>query len=101
MKLPGEIESKINNLNDLCNKYKVSRLFIFGSASKGDFDPDTSDLDLIVELDNPNPVERGESLINFWTEIEKLFNRKVDLLTEKKIKNPYLLKEIEKSKLLI
>ncbi len=101
MKLPGEIESKLKKLFELCYKYKVVKLFVFGSVSKGEFDPNTSDLDLIVELDNLAPTEKGEILMKLWSELELLFERKVDLLTEKKIKNPYLLKEIKNSKLLL
>jgi predicted nucleotidyltransferase len=51
MNLPVEIESKRFKLFELCNKYKVLKLFVFGSVSKGNFDPETSDLDLIVEME--------------------------------------------------
>jgi predicted nucleotidyltransferase len=101
MNLPVEIESKRFKLFELCNKYKVLKLFVFGSVSKGNFDPETSDLDLIVEMEDLNPVEKGETLLKLWSELEQLFNRRVDLLTEKKIKNPYLIKDIENSKLLL
>lgn len=101
MKLPKEIEVKLKNLFELCIKYKVVKLFVFGSVSKGFFNPETSDLDLLVELDIHDPVEKGETLMKFWADLETLFKRKVDLLTEKKLKNPYLLNEIENSKLLL
>lgn len=101
MKLPNEIENRLEKLFELCSKYKVSKLFVFGSVSKGKFNPKTSDVDLIVELENLSPVEKGENLMKFWSELENLFSRKVDLLTNKNIKNPYLKNEIENSKLLI
>ena len=101
MKLPVEIENKRYKLFELCDKYKVLKLFIFGSATKGNFNTETSDLDLIVEMTDLNPDEKGETLLKLWAELEQLFNRKVDLLTEKKIKNPYLIKDIENSKLLL
>ena len=101
MNLPNEIENKKDKLFKLCNKYHVIRLFVFGSASKGKFNPETSDIDFIVELANLNPVEKGENLIQLWSELEYLFARKVDLLTNKSFKNPYLRNEIENSKLLI
>lgn len=101
MKLPNEIENRLEKLFELCSKYKVSKLFVFGSVYKGKFNAKTSDIDLIVELDNLSPVEKGENLMKFWSELENLFSRKVDLLTNKNIKNPYLKNEIENSKLLI
>jgi len=101
MKLPIEIENKIDKLNALCNKYGVNKVFVFGSIAKGNFNSKTSDIDLIVELKDLPPIEKGENLMNLWTDLERLFARKVDLLTTLNIKNPYLKNEIENSKFLI
>lgn len=99
MQLPLEIESKKSNLTELCKKYKVSRLFIFGSAAKGNFNED-SDVDLIAEIDTDNPVEKGEAIMKLWTDLENLFSRKVDLLTSP-ARNPYLQKQIDATKQLV
>ena len=99
MQLPLEIESKKSTLTELCKKYKVSRLFIFGSATKGNFNAE-SDVDLIAEIDAENPVEKGETIMSLWTELENLFSRKVDLLTAP-ARNPYLQKQIEATKQLV
>ena len=101
MNLPVEIENKLDKLFELCIKYKVVKLFIFGSSSKGNFNNKTSDVDLIVDIENLPPVEKGENLMNFWTQLDELFDRKVDLLTNKNINNPYLKEEIDNSKLLL
>jgi len=101
MKLPIEIENKIEKLVTLCNKYKVNRIFVFGSIAKGNFNPQTSDVDLIVELEDLPPNEKGEILMKLWSELEELFARKVDLVTNLNIRNPYLRNEIENSKFLI
>lgn len=101
MNLPKEILQKKNELFALCIKYNVSKLYAFGSVSKGRFNPATSDLDLLVEINESNPVLKGESLINLWNDLETLFERKVDLLTMQKIKNPFLLADIDESKQLI
>ncbi len=101
MKLPIEIENKIEQFTILCYKYKVNRAFVFGSIAKGNFNPKTSDIDLIVELEELPPNEKGEILMKLWSELEELFARKVDLLTTLNINNPYLRNEIENSKFLI
>ena len=101
MKLPIEIENKIEKLITLCNKYNVNKIFVFGSIVKGNFNPKTSDIDLIVEIEDLPPCEKGEKLMKLWSELEKLFARKVDLLTSINVKNPYLRKEIENSKFLL
>lgn len=101
MNFPKAIEDKKQQLFDVCKKYKVAKLFVFGSVSKGEFNSDVSDLDLIVELEDLSPVEKGESLMKLWSELEHIFQLKVDLLTEKKLKNPYFIREIENSKQLL
>ena len=101
MDLPIEIENKVEKLITLCNKYNVIKLFVFGSIVKGNFHPETSDIDLIVELEDLPPSEKGEKLMKLWSELELLFLRKVDLLSNLNIKNPYLRKEIENSKFLL
>ena len=100
MKLPQEIEIKKEKLFELCQKYSVLKLYAFGSVLSNSFNNE-SDIDLIVELQNFSPVEKGENLMKLWSELEYLFLRKVDLLTNKNIKNPYLKKEIDKTKTLL
>ena len=47
------IQDKIERLKDLCVKYRVKRLDLFGSAARDDFDPETSDLDFLVRSLSP------------------------------------------------
>ena len=89
-------------LADLCyNNLAVSKLYFFGSALTPKFNDETSDVDVLVEVTNLPPEERGESLIALWDNLESLFNRKVDLLTENALRNPFLKKEVERTKKLI
>lgn len=95
------IEMHFAQLVTLCKKYKVERIYAFGSVVSGGFDKDRSDIDLIVELAPMPPLEKGEKLLSLWNDLEGLFNREVDLLTDKPIQNPYLKKSIEATKQLI
>lgn len=101
MPIHNEITSRRKSLFELCKKYKVNRLFVFGSSASSNFNSDTSDIDLIAEMDDVNPVEKGENIMNLWTELEDLFSRKVDLLTSQKFRNPYLQKQVDATKQLI
>ena len=47
------------------------------------------------------PLSRGENIIAFWEAVEDLFARKVDLITNPHIKNPYLRERINRTKQLI
>ena len=91
-------------LLELCRRYPVERLYLFGSILTDNFDPAKSDVDIqaIFEtLRNQDPIERGEQMWRFWNELEVLFGRKVDLLTKPFIRNPYLRKEVESTRQLI
>ena len=95
------IRSRYENFLTLCRNHKVKKLYAFGSSVSGQFNPEKSDIDLIVEIDENDPIEKGDILLHFFSELEKLFNRKVDLLTDQPIENPYLKTSVEKSKVLI
>lgn len=101
MIIRDEILKKKDDFNKLCKNHKVKYLYAFGSCTTERFDSDKSDIDLLVEIDDPDPLERGEKLISFWDMLENFFNRKVDLLTDSSLRNPYLRKNIDSTKVLI
>jgi predicted nucleotidyltransferase len=76
-------------------------LYAFGSSTTDKFNDITSDIDLLVEIDVPDPIERGEKLLSLWDTFELFFQRKVDLLTDSSVRNPYLRKNIDSTKVLI
>ena len=97
-----QIQKYSNNLADLCNNnVVVNKLYFFGSVLSPKFDNDTSDIDVLVEVTDLPPEERGENLIALWDSLELLFDRKVDLLTENSLRNPYFKKEVEQTKKLV
>jgi uncharacterized protein len=101
MKIKDDIKVKLQDFISLCTTHKVMYLYAFGSAIRDDFNEQTSDVDLIVEIDDSDPIERGEKLIDLWDKLEIFFSRKVDLLTFSSIKNPILRKNIDRTKILI
>jgi len=101
MGIGAEINQRQPDFIALCKNHQVKSLYAFGSSVTDRFNPDTSDIDLVVEIDDLNPLDRGEILISFWDKLEIFFHRKVDLLTENSIRNPFLKKSIETTKVLI
>lgn len=89
------ITEKRAEIADLCRKHHVARLSIFGSAVRDDFDPTTSDVDVIVEFSSVPQGNYNNNKNSLRNELETRFAHKVDLLTWKSIRNPYLLREIE------
>ncbi|MDR0864824.1 MAG: nucleotidyltransferase domain-containing protein [Candidatus Symbiothrix sp.] len=89
-------------LTNLCEENKVvKKLYFFGSALTPRFNETSSDIDVLIETEDLAPEEKGEYLIILWDDLEKLFNRKIDLLTENSLQNPFLKKEIEQTRKLI
>ncbi|MBI3510346.1 MAG: nucleotidyltransferase domain-containing protein [Bacteroidetes bacterium] len=93
------INSNVNELRKICVNHNVSSLCLFGSAAKGNFKSD-SDLDFLVRFnDKINLLDYADNFFSMIEELEKLFNRKVDLLTVSSLKNPILKKEIENTQI--
>ncbi|HEY9116065.1 MAG TPA: nucleotidyltransferase domain-containing protein [Bacteroidales bacterium] len=101
MVIKDEILKRPDDFSKLCQAHHVKYLYAFGSSTTEKFNPQKSDIDLLVEVDFSDPIERGEKLISFWDRLEIFFNRKVDLLTESSLRNPFLRKSIDSSKVLI
>lgn len=97
--LPREIAEKVQEVRRLCEKYGVKRLTLVGSAASGTFDPQTSDLDFLVELQAvDDPIQRGRTYLALWDELEGLFGRAVDLIDPRSIENPYVAASIQRNR---
>lgn len=101
MIISDEISKRLEDFKVVCSNHRVKYLYAFGSSVTDSFDSETSDIDLLVEIDDPDPIERGEKLISLWDTFEDFFHRKVDLLTDSSIRNPFLRKSIDSTKILI
>lgn len=88
----------IPQIISLFRQHKIVNACVFGSVLSNQFNKD-SDVDILVNMEEGlSPVEAGEHLWNLYDELKSLLNREVDLITEKSLKNPYLIKEINQSK---
>jgi hypothetical protein len=90
-----EIDQQQENLATLCRKYRVRQLQLFGSAATGAFVPATSDLDFIAEFADTQTTDYADRYLDFAEDLEKLFNRRVDVLTKRAIRNKYFRAEVE------
>jgi uncharacterized protein len=92
-----EINQKQTNLAKLCLRYRVRQLLLFGSAATGTFVPATSDLDFIAEFKDTQAADYADRYLDFAEALEELFNRPVDLLTKRAIRNKYFRAEVERT----
>lgn len=101
MYIQNEIRKDISSFTAICREHGIKTLYAFGSSVTDRFNPATSDIDLFVEMEEMEPLERGEKLLSLWDKLEVFFHRKVDLLTQKATHNPFLLESINATKLLL
>lgn len=94
------IENNIQKIVALCKKYKVNKLFVFGSILTDRFNED-SDVDLVVSFNKADISDFFDNYFDFKNSLEELFGRNVDLLEEQTVKNPYLKKNVDTTKALI
>jgi uncharacterized protein len=95
------ITDKLNELIKLCDTYNVKNLYAFGSVCSTNFN-DTSDVDFLVIFDEKISItEYTENYFELHYKLEKLFERKIDLMTDNSLSNPFFIKSIEQSKQLI
>ena len=92
----GLVEERKREIAELCRRYGVERIALFGSAVSGRFDPTASDLDFVVRFSDRQPTGGyAERYLDFADSLERLLGRRVDLVTEQSIRNPYFRREIE------
>ncbi|MBA2470657.1 MAG: nucleotidyltransferase domain-containing protein [Chloroflexia bacterium] len=84
----------------LCRKHNVRQLDVFGSAATGAFDPETSDLDFVVDLgEYDNAVHRR--YLDLIADLEDLLGYSVHMTTSPSIRNPYFRQSVEEQRELI
>jgi predicted nucleotidyltransferase len=94
-----EIARRREELRALCRRFHVRRLDLFGSAARGDFDPDRSDVDFLVEFDRTHPDALSlRTYFGLKEALERLLGRPVDLVEPGAVRNPYLKASIEGSR---
>ena len=98
--IPLILEKKAE-LDTLCQKYRVKRLELFGSAARGQFDLQSSDLDFLIEFLPLPPGQRFTAYFDLLDDLRTLFGRDVDLVMIKAVSNPYFLRAIEPSRTLL
>ncbi|OAV70468.1 Nucleotidyltransferase domain protein [Bacteroidales bacterium Barb4] len=87
-------------ISELCQKYKVNKLFAFGSVLTGRFNAE-SDIDFVVDFKDIDLSDYADNYLDLRDALTKTFGREVDLLEDKAIRNPILRRNIDKSKQLI
>ncbi|MCL2132361.1 MAG: nucleotidyltransferase domain-containing protein [Lentimicrobiaceae bacterium] len=85
----------------LFEKHKVKNAYLFGSVLTDEFN-EKSDVDFLINfVENLEPLEKGELLWSLRFSLEDNLNRRIDLITESSLKNPYFIDEVNEKKIKI
>lgn len=94
------IEDKLQIIRDLCIQYDVKTLYLFGSVCTGKFDND-SDIDFLISFKDIDVGKYTDNYFELHYKLEELFDRKIDLVTENSLYNPFFIESIEETKQLV
>lgn len=78
----------------------MKSLFAFGSVTRDDLKPN-SDIDLIVDIDNSDPLSYADDYFSLKFQLQQLLNRRIDLLELRAIRNQFLKQKIDQTKVLV
>ena len=94
-----EIALRRDESRAVCRRFHRRRLDLFGSAARGDFDPQRSDVHFLVEFDRTHPDALSlRTYFGLKEALEGLLGRPVDLVEPGAVRNPYLKASIEGSR---
>jgi hypothetical protein len=94
------LDSHLAEIPDLCRRFGVARLELFGSAAGEAFDPLRSDLDFLVEFD-ADSSRLFDRYFGLKESLEALYGRRVDLVTAGSLRNRYFIEAVNKSRRLV
>lgn len=94
------VKNKVHDIRDACKKHHVKTLYLIGSATNPEYFSTNSDIDLLYTF-NKSEIPESEYADNFFDLLfflEDIFKRKVDLVPEEKLTNPYFIDSINHQK---
>lgn len=86
---------------ELCRRFHVERLEVFGSALREDFRRDESDVDFVVQFAREAEEHYADDYFGLKEGLESLFGCRVDLVSAGAIRNPYFRESVEAGKALL
>ena len=98
--MPPIVRDRKRELEHICQRFGVERLEMFGSAVSGTFNA-ASDIDFLVSFSDSAKAKAFDNYFGLLESLEKMFGRRVDLVTAASLQNPYLISEIEQSRQLV
>jgi uncharacterized protein len=97
----SSIQCQLAAIGQVCSKYGIARLEVFGSAASAvDFVEESSDADFLVEF-LPNTEPGLDEFFGAKADLEKVLCRVVDLVQIRAVRNPFVLDSINQTRELV
>jgi predicted nucleotidyltransferase len=93
-----QLQAHKGDIAILCKRYGILSLAVFGSVVAGDFNPEQSDIDFLVEFDPRRRKERFDDYFGLKEGLQDILDRPVDLVTTDSLANPYFAASVEASR---
>ena len=94
------MSSHLSDIQKVCKERHVRNLYVFGSVLTNRF-TDKSDIDFLVEFGSIPIEDYADNYFDICTDLEKIFRRRVDVVTMRSVKNPYFETELLQTRQLI
>src|SRR5215213_8349730 len=88
----ARIRVPLDYLESFCRRWQIQEMSLFGSVLRDDFSPE-SDIDVLVTFE-PEAHWSLWDFIDLRDELSSLFNREVDVVSERGLRNPFRRQEI-------
>lgn len=95
-----DIEAIKPEIERICRRLPVKRLGLFGSALSDNFSQH-SDIDVLVIFDSDENIDLFDKYFELKEQLQEIFKRQVDLVVDKKFRNPVLRESIERTRTII
>lgn len=95
------IQRRLGAVEEACRRFRVGRLEVFGSAARGDFDAQRSDMDFIASFLPPLHPGVADRFFGLEDALRQIFSRRVDLMTDSMLRNPVLRDEVSRDRTLV
>jgi len=94
------VSDKVKEIEALCVRYSVKSLFVFGSVLTSRFNA-SSDIDFAVEFKSEGIENPFHNFCDLHSALVDLFQRPIDLVDDKGMKNPVFRKELNQTRQLV
>jgi uncharacterized protein len=89
------VREKLPQIIEICKRHKVRRLSLFGSALREDFDPERSDVDLLIDFAPLEPGTRARHYLDLIVELEDALGRPADVVESHSLRNPIVQRAVQ------